>query len=82
MIQLDLNSVSLIRQNLPAFGKISPQQPPIEWLDAYLSLYKLPALGNSLAFYCGTLQANQQSVLPPLGNLLSLRVQPLLCMAT
>ena len=62
MIQLDLNSVSLIRQNLPAFGKISPQQPHIEWLDAYLSLYKLPTLDNSLEFYCGTLQANQQSV--------------------
>ena len=62
MTRLTLNSISQMQKSLPAFGKISPQQPQIDWLNDYLSLYKLPALNNRSEFYCGALAANQKSI--------------------
>ena len=62
MTQLDLNSVAQIKKSLPAFGKISEHSPQIDWLDSYLSLYNLPVSSNSLSFYCGTVEVNQQSI--------------------
>jgi alpha-beta hydrolase superfamily lysophospholipase len=62
MTKLDLNSVSQIKKNLPAFGKITEQSPDVDWLDSYLSLYKLPTSTTELDFYCGTVDVNQQSI--------------------
>lgn len=62
MTKLDLNSVSQIKKNLPAFGKITEQSLDVDWLDSYLSLYKLPKSTTELDFYCGTLDVNQQSI--------------------
>jgi len=62
MTKLDLNSVSQIKKSLPAFGKITEQSQSIDWLDSYLSLYKLPSSTNELSFHCGALEVNQQSI--------------------
>ena len=62
MTKLDLNSVSQIKKGLPAFGKITEQSQSIDWLDSYLSLYKLPSSTNELSFHCGALEVNQQSI--------------------
>lgn len=62
MTKLDLNSVAQIKKSLPAFGKISEHSPQIGWLESYLSLYNLPVSSNSLSFYCGTVEVNQQSI--------------------
>ena len=62
MTKLDLNSVSQIKKSLPAFGKITEQSQSIDWLDSYLSLYKLPSSTNELSFHCGALDVNQQSI--------------------
>lgn len=62
MTKLDLNSVSQIKKNLPAFGKITEPSSNLEWLDSYLSLYKLPASTHELNFYCGAIEVNKQSI--------------------
>ena len=62
MTQLDLNSVAQIKSRLPAFGKITEHSPQIDWLDSYLSLYRLPTPNNKLDFYCGALDVKQQSI--------------------
>jgi alpha-beta hydrolase superfamily lysophospholipase len=62
MTTLALTSISEMQKSLPAFGKINPQQPQIDWLNDYLCLYKLPALNEPLDFYCGSLELNQNSI--------------------
>ena len=61
MTQLDLNSVAQTKRAFP-FGKISEHSPQIDWLESYLSLYNLTVSSNSLSFYCGTVEVNQQSI--------------------
>ncbi|MGB1327409.1 MAG: alpha/beta hydrolase [Porticoccaceae bacterium] len=62
MTKLAGNSVLHIKQSLPAFGKITEQSPPLDWLESYLSLYKLPIPTSALDFYCGAIEVNQQSI--------------------
>ena len=62
MTKLDLHTVAKIKNSLPAFGKITEGFQQIDWLESYLSLYNLPASSNSLSFYCGVIEVNQQSV--------------------
>jgi len=62
MPKLNLNSVPQIKENLPVFGKITDRSSRIDWLDSYLSLYKLPQPSAELSFYCGKVEVSQQAI--------------------
>jgi alpha-beta hydrolase superfamily lysophospholipase len=62
MTKFDLQSLPQIKKNLPVFAKITESSSQLDWLDSYLSLYKLPNPSSELSLYCGTIALNQQSI--------------------
>lgn len=62
MVNLDPNSINLLKDGLPAFGEITKESPPNQYIESYLAHYSLPTPNTELGFSYGTITANLQSV--------------------